>query len=68
MKAILVVETALLDLDEIDGISRHDAKAILQHYSTSLTLTPKEDEQDGHQFYTRVFAAGDVAPSFSPEA
>ena len=63
-----MVETALLDLDEIDGISRHDAKAILQHYSTSLTLTPKEDEQDGHQFYTRVFAAGDVAPSFSPEA
>ena len=66
-------------LDEIDGISRsrHDAKAkaIFQHYSktchimcNATSLTPKEDEQDGYQFYTRVFVAGDVAPSFSPEA
>ena len=33
----------------------------------ATSLTPKEDEQDGYQFYTRVLAAGDVAPSFSPE-
>ena len=62
-------------LDEIDGISRHDAKEFLQHYSKpchimsdATSLTPKENEQDGYQFYTRVFVAGDVAPSFSPEA
>ena len=39
--------------------------------ATSLTPKDKEDEQDGYQFYTfytRVLAAGDVAPSFSPEA
>ena len=62
-------------LDEIDGVSRHNAKAILQHYSktchimsNATSLTPKEDEQDGYQFYTRMFVAGDVAPSFSLEA
>ena len=39
--------------------------------SNATSLTPKEDEQDGYQFYTfytRVLAGGDVAPSFSPEA
>jgi hypothetical protein len=36
--------------------------------SNATSLTPKEDEQDGYQFYTRMFVAGDVTPSFSPEA
>ena len=61
-------------LDQINGVSREHARAILQQFSktrcvmcNATSLTPNEVEQDGYQYYTRVFAAGGVAPSFSTD-